>query len=207
MSQEDSLGNKQVINDNEVEWINAGRGIIHSEVAGKEWVARGGRFVGVQLWINLPKVEKMNTPHYQPLKTKDILLVEKEGVSLRLVSGEHDGKKGPARSNVFTAMMQMKLGSDYSFNFPLSHNVLVYILEGEILVNDIIKASQHDLIYFEHEDGLIILEAFTDAALLILSGEPINEPLVSHGLFVMTSQTKILEAMKDYSQEEMEYLY
>jgi redox-sensitive bicupin YhaK (pirin superfamily) len=149
----------------------------------------------------------MNTPYYQPLTTKDIVLIEKEGVSLRLVSGEHDGKKGPAHSDVFTAMMQMKSGSNYSFNFPSSNNVLVYILEGEILVNDIIKASQHDLIYFEHEDGLIILEASIDAALLILSGEPLHEPLVSHGPFVMTSQTEILEAIKDYSQGKMGYLY
>jgi redox-sensitive bicupin YhaK (pirin superfamily) len=163
---EDSLGNKQLINDIDVQWINAGIGIIHTETAGKEWVVRGGRFNAGQLWINLPKADKMNTPY-------------------------------SAHSDVFTAIMQMKPGSDYSVNFPSSNDVLVYILEGEILVNDIIKASQHDLIYFEHEDGLIILEAFTDAALLIMSGKLLNEPLVSHGPFGITSQTEILEAMKN----------
>lgn len=204
---EDSLGNTKLIGDNEVQWINAGRGIIHAEKTGKGFAAKGGRFQGIQLWINLPAAEKMKAPSYQPITKEEIVFIENEGVEIRLVSGNFKDQTGPAYSEVFTAMLRMKTGSDFIFSFPASNNVVLYMLEGKIKINADKEANQHDLIWFEHTEGDIVLYAETDAKMLLLSGDPIDEPLVSHGPFVMNTQTEILEAMRDYQGGKMGFLY
>ncbi|MBC7695114.1 MAG: pirin family protein [Burkholderiales bacterium] len=203
---EDSLGNKKVIGNNEVQWINAGRGMIHSEKADKEFIEKGGRSQGIQLWINLPKVKKMNPSFYQPITKNEIVLIEKEGVEFRLVSGSYLDKKGPANSDVLTAMLRMRTGSDYTFTAPKTNNVCFYVLEGELTLNDTNSIKQHDTVVFENTDGDMMLKAKQDSKLLIMSGEQINEPLVSHGPFVMNSETEILEAMRDYQQGKMGFL-
>jgi redox-sensitive bicupin YhaK (pirin superfamily) len=204
---DDSLGNTKVIGDNEVQWINAGRGIIHSEKTGKEFAEKGGRFHGIQLWINLKAADKMKTPSYQPITTDEIVLIKKEGVEFRLVSGSFDGKKGPAKSDVLTAMIRMKAGSTFEFTQPAINNVLVYVLEGELEINEVKKVRQHDLVSFIHSGGEVSLESRSNCALLLVSGEPINELLVSHGPFVMNTQTEIMEAMRDYQSGKMGFLY
>ena len=204
---EDSLGNKMVIGNNEVQWINAGRGIIHSEKADKEFVERGGRSHGIQLWINTPRAKKMDPPSYQPITKKEIVLIEKEGVEFRLVSGKYSDKKGPAESDVFTAMLRMKAGSDQTFLFPSTNNIAFYVLEGDVKINDSVLADQYSLIAFENDESEIKLNATSNATLLLMAGEPINEPLVTHGPFVMTSQTEIMEAMRDYQEGKMGFLY
>jgi len=203
----DSLGNDRVIGDNEVQWINAGRGIIHGEKIGKEFAKNGGRFQGIQLWINTSKAHKMDPPSYQPITKEEIVLVEREGVELRIVSGKYEGKKGPAKSDVFTAMLRMKEGSKYSMKLPSSNNVAFYILEGQLRINEERFAAQHQLILFKNGEGEILLEANADSKLLLMAGDPINEPLVTHGPFVMNTQTEILEAMRDYQNGKMGFLY
>lgn len=207
VSHNDSLGNSSVIGDNEVQWINAARGIIHSETTDKDFVETGGRFQGIQLWINLPAAEKMKTPSYMPITKNEIVLIEKDGVHFRLISGKYLDKKGPAPSNVFTAMMRMQLNSKFEIDFASSYNVAIYILEGDIEINNLEKATQHQLVTFENTDGTITLEALSPVKLLLMAGEPIHEPLVTHGPFVMNTQTEILEAMRDYQQGKMGYLY
>ena len=204
---EDSVGNKHVVYNNEVQWINAGRGIIHSEKADKAFVEKGGRSQGIQLWINTPKAEKMNPPSYQPITKNEIVLIEKEGVEFRLISGKYDDKKGPAKSDVVTAMLRMKANSEFSLNFPADHNVTFYVLEGELNLNANQTIKQHDLVVFEQSEDEILLNAKADSKLLIMAGIPINEPLVTHGPFVMNSETEILEAMRDYQQGKMGFLY
>lgn len=204
---EDSLGNKHIVYDNEVQWINAGRGIIHSEKADKTFVEKGGRSQGIQLWINTPKAEKMNPPTYQPITKNEIVLVEKEGVEFRLISGKYDNQKGPAKSDVVTAMLRMKSNSEFSLNFPANHNVTFYVLEGELSLNASQPIKQYDLVVFEKSEDDILLNAKTDSKLLVMAGVPINEPLVTHGPFVMNSETEILEAMRDYQQGKMGFLY
>lgn len=204
---EDSLGNLKVIGDNEVQWINAGRGIIHSEKTGKEFSKTGGRFHGIQLWINLPAAEKMQTPSYQPITKDEIVLLNNDTVQFRLVSGKYNGKKGPAKSDVLTAMIRIKAGSDYSLSLPVSNNVLLYILEGKLEVNPDKNVKQFDLVSFQHDAPNIEINAKTDCTLLLMAGNPIDEPLVTHGPFVMNSQTEILEAMRDYQNGKMGFLY
>lgn len=204
---DDSLGNTKVIGNDEVQWINAARGIIHSEKTGKEFLKTGGRFHGIQLWINSPAADKMKTPSYQPITKDEIVLIEKDGVQFRLVSGKYEGKKGPAKSDVLTAMIRMKAGSNYSLNLPATNNVVLYVLEGNLEINGEKKVKQNDLISFEHEDEKITMSAKSDCSLLLVSGEPINEPLVTHGPFVMNTQTEIMEAMRDYQDGKMGFLY
>lgn len=204
---EDSVGNKHVVYNDEVQWINAGRGIIHSEKADKAFVEKGGRSQGIQLWINTPKAEKMNPPTYQPITKNEIVLIEKEGVEFRLISGKYEGKKGPAKSEVVTAMLRMKTNSEFSLNFPADHNVTFYVLEGEVSLNSNQTIKQHDLVVFEQSADEILLNAKADSKLLIMAGMPINEPMVTHGPFVMNSETEILEAMRDYQQGKMGFLY
>ena len=204
---QDSLGNTKVIADNEVQWITAGRGLIHSEKAGKEFAEKGGRFQGVQLWINLPRSQKMQTPSYQPLTSDEIVLIKKDKAELRLVSGNYEGRKGPARSDVFTAMMRMQAGGEFPFDFPETENVAIYVLEGDVLINEVAEARQNDLVIFKRSRGTVGVKAVAGSKLLVLAGEPIDEPLVTHGPFVMNSQTEILEAMKDYQDGKMGFLY
>ncbi len=204
---EDSLGNTKVIGNNEVQWINAARGIIHSEKTGKEFAKKGGRFHGIQLWINLPATQKMNTPSYQPITKDEIVLMEKDGVQFRLVSGKFEGQTGPGKSDVITAMIRMVAGSNKTLSLPATNNVLLYVLEGGITVNGENAANQYDLISFKHTEGAISFTANSDCALLLVAGEPINEPLVSHGPFVMNTQTEIMEAMRDYQNGKMGFLY
>jgi redox-sensitive bicupin YhaK (pirin superfamily) len=203
----DSLGNDQVISDNEVQWINAGRGIIHGEKVGREFAEKGGRFHGIQLWINTPKAHKMDPPSYQPITGREIVLTEKEGVEFRLVSGSYDGRKGPARSDVLTAMLRMKAGSREQLNLPVSNQVLLYVLEGRVQLNEVNFAARHQLVVFDHSEGEILLEATEDAKLLLMAADPLDEPIASHGPFVMNTETEILEAMRDYQNGKMGFLY
>ena len=202
----DSLGNIKVIYSDEVQWINANRGIIHGEQLPKEFLDTGGRFQGIQLWINLPAAKKMTPPHYQPITKEEIILIQKDGVEFRLVSGSYDGKKGPADSDVITATMRMNEGSSYMLDLPAENNSCIYLLEGNVQINNT-GIDKNTLVEFANEKGSIHIIATRSAKLLVLSGAPINEPLVTHGPFVMNTQTEILQAMRDYEQGKMGFLY
>ena len=121
----------------------------------------------------------MNPPSYQPITKNEIVLIEKEGVEFRLISGKYDDKKGPAKSDVVTAMLRMKANSEFSLNFPANHNVTFYVLEGELNLNSNQTIKQHDLIVFEQSTDEILLNAKADSKLLIMAGVPINEPMVT----------------------------
>jgi len=203
---EDSLGNLESIGRDEVQWISAAKGIIHSEKIDKKFLEQGGRFQGIQLWINLPSREKLGIPSYQAIKKDNIELQSSAGVEFRLISGTYKGKIGPAHSNVITAMLRMGKDSHDQFTFESNNQTLIYILEGNIVINKNKPAKQHDLISFEFGEGDILINANENSVLLMLSGKPILEPLVSHGPFVMNSETEIMEAMRDYQQGKMGYL-
>ena len=166
-------------------------------------IEKDGRFQGIQLWINLPAVQKMLPASYQPLTNEQIVLLTDQGVEFRLVSGNYLELKGPAKSDVFTATLRMQAGSVFEFDFPESDNVVFYILEGNIEINESRKVETFHLAVFDHSDGKIKLTAASDSKLLVMSGTPINEPLVTHGPFVMNTDTQILEAMRDYKMGKM----
>jgi quercetin 2,3-dioxygenase len=209
----DSLGNEMVVKAGGVQWTTAGRGIIHAEAPTKEFVKKGGDLEGIQLWLNLPSTHKMMPANYQHLEDEQIpkLFSEDKKVQLNIVAGNQSTKSGLIKTqtevNVFTAIAQEK--GEMSIDIPENHQSLIYLLEGEILVNDteILKKGENQMITFHQDGNSVKFEAKSQSTILILSGASINEKVTQYGPFVMNTQTEILEAMRDYNQGKMGYLY
>ncbi len=209
----DSLGNEMTVKAGGVQWTTAGRGIIHAEAPTKEFVKRGGDLEGIQLWLNLPAKYKMMTPNYQHLEDKQIpkLFSEDKKVQLNIVAGHQKEVLGNITTqtevNVFTAIAQEK--GKIEIDIPKHHRSLIYLLEGEIVVNakQVLKKGNHQMVTFNTDGDLIEFETTEKSTLLILSGAPINEKVAQYGPYVMNTQTEILEAMRDFQQGKMGYLY
>lgn len=209
----DSLGNEMTVKAGGVQWTTAGRGIIHAEAPTKEFVKRGGDLEGIQLWLNLPAKYKMMTPNYQHLEDEQIpkLFSEDKIVQLNIVAGHQKEVLGNITTqtevNVFTAIAQEK--GKIEIDIPKHHKSLIYLLEGEIVVNakQVLKIGNHQMVTFNTDGDLIEFEATEKSTLLILSGAPINEKVAQYGPYVMNTQTEILEAMRDFQQGKMGYLY
>lgn len=209
----DSLGNEMVVKAGGVQWTTAGRGIIHSEGPYKEFVKRGGELEGIQLWLNLPAKDKMMMPNYQHLEKNQVpfILSEDKRVQLNVVAGNQKGISGNIKTqtsvNVFT--VKSEENGVMEIELPQNHQSLIYLLEGEILVNnsEILKKGENQMITFNQDGNTIQFESKEGSTLLILSGEPIREKIAQYGPYVMNTQTEILEAMRDYQQGKMGYLY
>lgn len=209
----DSLGNEMIVKGGGVQWTTAGRGIIHAEAPTKEFVKKGGDLEGIQLWLNLPAKDKMMTPNYQHLEDEQIPKVfsKDEKVQLNIIAGNQKGVYGNITTqtsvNVFTANADE--GGTIEIEIPKNHQSLIYLLDGEILVNDvaILKKGENQMVTFHQDGSLIQFKAKSKSTLLILSGEPINEKVTQYGPYVMNTQTEILEAMRDYQQGKMGHLY
>lgn len=209
----DSLGNEMVVKAGGVQWTTAGRGIIHAEAPTKEFVKRGGDLEGIQLWLNLPAKDKMMTPNYQHLEDEQIpkLISDDKKVHLNIIAGNQKGVTGNITTqtvvNVFTANAD-EAGS-IEIEIPENHQSLIYLLDGEVLVNndEVLKKGDNQMVTFNQDGDTIQLKAKTKSSLLILSGEPIKEKVTQYGPYVMNTQTEILEAMRDYQQGKMGYLY
>ena len=209
----DSLGNEMTVKAGGVQWTTAGRGIIHAEAPTKEFVKRGGDLEGIQLWLNLPAKYKMMTPNYQHLEDEQIpkLFSEDKKVQLNIVAGHQKEVLGNITTqtevNVFTAIAQEK--GKIEIDIPKHHKSLIYLLEGEIVVNakQVLTKGNHQMVTFNTDGDLIEFEATEKSTLLILSGAPINEKVTQYGPYVMNTQTEILEAMRDFQQGKMGYLY
>lgn len=203
----DSLGNEQLIGAGEVQWISAARGIIHAEKAGADLMEKGGRMQGIQLWINLSAADKMLAPTYMSVFKNMIPTLTQKGVELAVVSGEYKNLLGPAPSKAFTGMLKMEAEATLDLEFAANENVCVYVLEGKVVLNTSHEIEEHTLAVFKNEAGSIYLKCLQASKLLVMAGAPINEPMVSYGPFVMNSQTQIMEAMRDYQEGKMGFLY
>ncbi|MEE9408309.1 MAG: pirin family protein [Polaribacter sp.] len=209
----DSLGNEMVVEAGDVQWTTAGGGIIHAEGPTKEFVKKGGDLEGIQLWLNLPAKDKMMTPNYQHLEEKQIpkLFSNDNKVQLNIIAGNQQQETGLIKTqtsaNVFTANVEK--GGKMEIEIPENHQSLIYLLDGEILVNDtaVIQKGENQMITFNQDGNIIQFEAKEKSTLLILSGEPINEKVAQYGPYVMNTQTEIMEAMRDYQMGKMGHLY
>lgn len=209
----DSLGNEMIVKAGGVQWTTAGRGIIHAEAPTKEFVKKGGDLEGIQLWLNLPAKEKMMPPNYQHLEDEQIpkIFSEDKKVQLNIVAGNQKNITGNIKTqtsvNVFTAKADEN--GCLEVEIPENHQSLIYLLDGEILVNEVevLKKGHNQMIVFNQHGNTIKFEAKKESTLLILSGEPIKEKITQYGPYVMNTQTEILEAMRDYQQGKMGYLY
>jgi quercetin 2,3-dioxygenase len=202
----DSLGNKGLLDDGSVQWMTAGSGIIHSEGPSDAFLQRGGNLELIQLWVNLPAKDKMTAPKYQDIAADKIPYLKNEkGVKLKIVSGELENIKGPASSftPIISVMGEMDATNSHQFNLPEGYNTLLYVLNGKVKINDGEEVEKYNLAIFSESGKEVKIDAIENSRFLLLSGEPINEPMVSHGPFVMNSNVEIHQAILDYQSGKM----
>jgi quercetin 2,3-dioxygenase len=206
----DSAGNSGVIYPGDVQWMTAASGVVHEELHEAEFTKNGGTFEMVQLWVNLPKTQKMSKPRYQGITKAQIPVIELEGGGhARVIAGELLGRLGPAKT--FTAVnlfdVILKAGERFELPLPDGHNAAVVLRRGDVLINGTDTLSGEALIAPLSEEGdAVTLEAKADTQLLILSGEPIAEPVASYGPFVMNTREELAQAVEDYRAGRMGHL-
>jgi len=203
----DSRGNDSTIYAGGAQWMNAGMGIIHSERPPHNIHEIGSRQEIIQLWINTPAKNKMDQPAYFPLSAEEAprLASEDGKVTGSVFSGEVLGVKGPIPSQamVNAATLVFKKGGQIAIPLPTGHNTIIYLLDGKLRVEGFGMVEELHMVHFNNDGEGITLEGLEDTRILLLSGQPLNEPVVSHGPFVMNNQTQILEAMRDYQMGKM----
>ncbi|OOF39763.1 quercetin 2,3-dioxygenase [Rodentibacter rarus] len=201
VSHRDSYGGGGTIGTGDVQWMTAGSGVMHEEMHSEKFAKEGGLFEMVQLWVNLPAKDKMTTPKYQTIKSADIPVVTlpNNAGSVRVIAGELLDTKGSAETFTPINMWDttMNANSTHTFSVPESHNVVILVLEGTIQVGGDAIARRGELVTFERGGSDVLIEANNEAKLLILTGEPINEPIVGYGPFVMNTREQIIEAFND----------
>jgi hypothetical protein len=197
----DSTGAGGIIGPGDVQWMTAASGILHEEFHSEAFTARGGTLDMVQLWVNLPAKHKNTAPGYQTLLDGDIPVVDLPmgAGTLRVIAGEHKGRKGPART--FTPIdlwdLRLKHGKTALLDLPEGHTASVVILRGSVFVNDS-RAREAQFVLLDRSGGAIALEADSDATVLVLSGEPIDEPVAMRGPFVMNRPEELQQAFADF---------
>ena len=210
----DSAGNSGVINPGDVQWMTAGAGILHKEYHEQEYAKKGGPFEMVQLWVNLPKKDKGTTPHYQAITAAQMGKVELAGDQghVNVIAGTFTSKTagagdlagatirvaGPTATytpvNLFD--LRLKKGGTVSTSLPGGYNTALLVVNGSADVNGE-PAPEHSFVLFANEGEDITITANEDAVILVLSGEPLNEPIASYGPFVMNTQEEIVESIRE----------
>ena len=198
----DSTGNGGVIGPGDVQWMTAASGILHEEFHSEAFARSGGTLEMVQLWVNLPAKDKMAEPGYQGILDREIpdLELKDNAGRLRLIAGEFDGQRGPART--FTPIdvwdVRLNAGKSATFDLHQGRNTALVVLHGAVEVNGQEVVREGQLVLFDREGTDIRLDAEQDATVLILSGEPIDETIVGHGPFVMNTEAEIQQAFIDF---------
>jgi redox-sensitive bicupin YhaK (pirin superfamily) len=203
----DSSGGGGKIGAGDVQWMTAGNGIVHEEFHSADFTRKGGPLQMVQLWVNLRAKDKSAKPGYQTLPKAKIpnVVFPKEAGFVRVISGEYAGQKGPAKT--FTPInlwdLNLRDGKTVRLALPNGHTTALLVLGGEILVNDERDAGEGDLAVFARSGEGITVEAKSDAKVLLMDGEPIDEPIVGQGPFVMNNRAEIQKAFEDYQLGRM----
>lgn len=198
----DSTGSGGLIGPGDVQWMTAASGILHEEFHSAAFTEQGGTLEMVQLWVNLPARDKLAAPGYQTLLDQDIPLVPLDdgAGSLRLIAGEFAEQQGPART--FTAMdvWDIRLNADKPLTLPVTEgrSTALIVLRGTLLVNGSQLVREAQMVLLDRAGDELLLKANNQALVLLLSGEPIDEPVVGYGPFVMNSQAEIAQAVKDF---------
>ena len=206
----DSAGNSGIIYPGDVQWMTAAAGILHKEYHEAEFSKSGGDFQMVQLWVNLPAKDKMSPPKYQGIKHDEIaqhILPENAG-TIEVIAGAYQGTNGSASTftpiNVYNA--RLNKGGKAKLSFPENHNTGFVIVEGSIRINGDEVARTDEFVHFKNAGTEIEIEALENSVVLVLSGEPINEPIAQYGPFLMNTQEEIQQAISDYNQGKFGYL-
>ena len=203
----DSTGRSDIVEAGGVQWMNSGRGIVHSERPPKDLAAEGGDFEIIQFWVNAPAAKKMDAPSYQPLQAVDTPVIRSEDGKARidLVAGQFAGKEGRIESHspLLILRVDIQAGGKAELPIPPHYNAFIYQLDGALTINGGTATKAKDLTLFNNDGPGITVEAVEDTRLILLSGEPINEPVATYGPFVMNSQEEVMQALRDYQMGKM----
>ncbi len=203
VSHHDSTNAGGTIGPGDVQWMTAGAGIIHEEYHGDDYARNGGPFEMIQLWVNLPARDKMTKPGYQGITSAQIpeIQLADDAGKVRVIAGEYAGKQGPAHT--FTPMnvwdVRLNAGSTTTFKLPEGHTTAIFVLHGAVGTGDVHTIRPSELAVMQRAGSELVLEAQQDTVLLLLNGEPLNEPVVGHGPFVMNTWEEIDQAIDDYN--------
>jgi len=205
----DSAGNSGVIGEGDVQWMTAASGILHKEYHEKEWSKTGGTFQMVQLWVNLPAQYKMSAPKYQGLLNEKLgryLLPDHQGV-VEVIAGNYNGAKGAASTFTPIEMYNVRIKKEATvhFSFPEEYNTGFMIVEGSVIVNDKTVNADH-FVLFSNKGTDISLKATEDSVVLVLSGQSIDEPILSYGPFLMNYKEEIIQAYEDLNNGKFGFL-
>ena len=198
LAHRDSAGHESIITRGGVQWMTAGRGLVHVEVSPEDFKRTGGPLEILQLWVNLPARLKMTAPRYIGVQRDQIPRVAADGVTVNVISGEYQGVKGPIESltGVFMTTLEMAPGGRTTFEDLSGRDVFCYVARGDVAINGRDVSKWH-LVEFGDGDTVDI-EAVNDAVLVFGHAEPIDEPVVAHGPFVMNTVQEIHQAYADY---------
>ncbi len=206
----DSAGGGGIIGEGDVQWMTAASGVLHKEFHETEWSKTGGEFQMVQLWVNLPAKDKMSSPKYQAISNADIkkVILADDAGEVEVIAGEYQGNKGAASTFSPINMLNLKLkkGAKTTLSFPKHYTTGLLMVEGDAKLNDNTNVPQDHFVLFSNDGENFTIEALDDAVILVLSGEPINEPIAAHGPFVMNTQEELIQAFQDFNTGKFGYL-
>lgn len=204
IAHKDSRGNHGVIGEGDVQWMTAGSGVLHQEYHEENWAKNGGTFQMVQMWMNLPAKDREVKPQYQDLLFDEMTRVnlENNGGFVNVIAGEYKGNKGKGTTfspiNLFNVYLNN--GGKADFEFPNTYNTAFLVINGDVLVNGTEKVSKDSFAMLENDNGdTFTLEATSDhTIILVMSGEPLNEPIAHYGPFVMNTQEQLKTAFEEF---------
>jgi redox-sensitive bicupin YhaK (pirin superfamily) len=197
----DSTGKGGIIGPGDVQWMTAASGILHEEFHSPAFSKSGGNFRVVQLWVNLPAKDKMAAPGYQSILDADIPSVTTQGSRVRVIAGDFNGTRGPAKSFTAINLWDVRLEKDATLllDLPEGHNAALAILSGDVTVNSEANARDAQIVLLDPAGTQVQVKAGKDAVLLVLTGQPIREPIAGYGPFVMNTQAEIRQAITDFN--------
>jgi hypothetical protein len=206
----DSTGMADIIGEGEVQWMTAGGGILHKEYHEAEFSKKGGIMQMVQLWVNLSAKNKLTPAAYQPI-TRDKMgkfLLPNQGGTVEVIAGEYSNVKGPAKtfSPIELYNIRLNASGEAIFSLPSGYNTAILVIEGSVTINESQVAPVDHFVLFKNEGEVINIKASEESIVLLLSGEPINEPIAARGPFLMNTMDEIKAAFDDYYNGKFGYL-
>jgi len=207
LAHRDTAGHDGSIGPGDVQWMTAGAGLRHAEMYDRDFAQRGGTLELLQLWVNMPKADKLVAPKYQELRAASIpsVPVPKEGGSIRVIAGSYDGTTGPASTFSPLTLLDVHLhqGADFVLTLPAAYNVGLYVVRGAVLVNGDRPARTQQLVVLGWNSTDVQLTATENSLVLVLAGAPIEEPLATYGPFVMNTNEELMQAIADFESGNM----
>jgi quercetin 2,3-dioxygenase len=200
MEHEDSHGHRGALRPGDVQWMTAGAGVIHSEMPAAEIMRDGGRVHGFQIWVNLPKTQKLSPPRYQEYSSERLPVVTGPGSWARVIAGELGGQRSPIETTVPTTMVHVKLDANARLSLPIAagSNAIVHTIDGDGRIGNTVLANHQVALIGKAPATIEISAGSSGFEALVLAGMPLNEPVARYGPFVMNTKAEIEQAFSDY---------